>query len=134
MGFFSQVQLYPYPIQYLFSSPGSNGHVKYSHHPLRRTTYYLDSKPTNLLLLLNAEKQQILLLQSLVWPDRGLNSRFNTIKASTLTITQSIRWHSLIYWPKGKKIILSDSWFQSLVVLIYNIFTYFCLICLLFNY
>jgi hypothetical protein len=45
----------------------------------------------SLLLLLNAvclaEKQQISILKSLVWPDLGSNPRFNALETSTLTIT-----------------------------------------------
>jgi hypothetical protein len=49
----------------------------------------------SLLFLLNtvclAEKQQIPILQSLVWPDRGSNPRSTTFEASMLTITPPLR-------------------------------------------
>ena len=39
-----------------------------------------------------AEKQQIHILLSLVWPDRGLNPRSTALKVSSLTITPSMRF------------------------------------------
>ena len=38
-----------------------------------------------------AEKQQMPILESLVWPDRGSNPRPTTLEASTLTITPLMR-------------------------------------------
>jgi hypothetical protein len=55
-------------------------------------THYPDSEPTNLcLFLLNAaclaEKKQIPILSSLVWPDRDSNPLHTRLVVSTLTIT-----------------------------------------------
>jgi hypothetical protein len=50
----------------------------------------------SLIFLLNAaclvEKQQIPILLSLVWPDRGSNLRSTALKVSSLTITPSMRF------------------------------------------
>ena len=55
----------------------------------------------SLLFLLNAaclaEKQQIPILQSLVWPDRGSNPRSTTLETSTLTIAPSMRLKSTVW-------------------------------------
>ena len=57
------------------------------------STRYSDTEPTSLLLILffNAaclvEKQQILILWSLIWPYRDSNPRFTAFEASSLTIT-----------------------------------------------
>jgi hypothetical protein len=45
-----------------------------------------------------AEKQQIPILQSLVWPDRGSNQRFTTLEASKLTITPPMRFLTKRYY------------------------------------
>jgi hypothetical protein len=51
----------------------------------------------SLLFLLNAaclaEKQQIPILKSLVWPDRDSNPRSTTFDASTLTIPSPMRFY-----------------------------------------
>jgi hypothetical protein len=53
------------------------------------------------LFLLNAaclaEKQQIPILQSFVWPDRCSNPRSTTLEASTLTIAPSMQLKSTVW-------------------------------------
>ena len=65
----------------------------------------------SLLFLLNAaclaEKQQIPILYSLVWPDRGLNPRYTSLEASTLTTTPPMRfqrnWQRRVHKKKKNK-------------------------------
>ena len=56
----------------------------------------------SLLFLLNdaclVEKQQILILKSLVWPDWGSNPRSAALKTSTLTITPPMRLTDGVSW------------------------------------
>jgi hypothetical protein len=60
-------------------------------------TCYPDSEPTSLLFLLSGEaKQQIPILQSLVWLDRSSNPRSTGLEGSTLTT-------DVVEWPKDKK-------------------------------
>ena len=48
--------------------------------------------PYNLNAACLAEKQQIQILLSLIWPDRGSNPRSTILEASTITSTQQIRF------------------------------------------
>jgi hypothetical protein len=45
------------------------------------------------------EKQQVPIMKSLFWSDRGSNPRSTTQEASTLTITPSIRFISMSFKP-----------------------------------
>ena len=50
-----------------------------------------------------AEKLQIQILESLVWPDRGSNPQSAALEESTLTNTPPMRFYCL--WPRNKDIL-----------------------------
>jgi hypothetical protein len=52
-----------------------------------------------------SKKQQIPILQFLVWPDRGSNPRSTTLEASTLTISPSMQLKSTV-WVTSKPQVL----------------------------
>jgi hypothetical protein len=62
-----------------------------THNPICPVSFKTFDKPTSLLFLLNAaflaEKLQIPILYSLVWPDLGLNPRSAALEVRMLTIT-----------------------------------------------
>ena len=61
-------------------------------------THYSDFEPTSLLnAACLAEKQQIPILKSSVWPDLGSNPNYSALDANTPTITLPMRFQKYIH-------------------------------------